>query len=66
LNHPLLRIGIQTRVAIGLGIVFLMTIKPDLVGSLLTIGVATVLGVASALSMLVRQRTKEQPATSVR
>jgi hypothetical protein len=63
LDHPLLRIAIQTRVAVALGIVFLMTVKPDLSGSLLAIGVAAVLGVASALPMLVRERTKEQPAT---
>lgn len=35
---------IQTRVAIALGIVFLITVKPGLVGVLLTIGVAVVLG----------------------
>jgi hypothetical protein len=63
LDHPLLRVGIQIRVAVALGIVFLMTVKPDLIGSLLAIGVATVLGVASALPMLVRERAKEQPAT---
>jgi hypothetical protein len=36
--HPLLWISIQTRVSIALGIVFLMTIKPGLGESLLTIG----------------------------
>jgi hypothetical protein len=50
-SHPLLWISIQTRVAIALGIVFLKTAKPDLGGSLITIGVAIVLGVASALPM---------------
>jgi hypothetical protein len=63
LDHPLLRIGIRTRVAIALSIVFLMTVKPDLIGSLLAIGVAAVLGVASVLPMLIRGRTNEQPAT---
>ncbi len=63
LHHPLLRIAIQTRVAIALGIVFLMTVKPSLSGSLLAIGVATVLGLASALPMPGRERAKEEPAT---
>ncbi len=48
-NHPLLWISIQTRVAIALGIVFLKIAQPDLGGSLLTVGVAIVLGLASAL-----------------
>ena len=45
-NHPLLWISIQTRVAITLGIVLLKTVKPDVSGSLLIIGVAIVLGLA--------------------
>jgi hypothetical protein len=48
-NQPLLWISIQTRVAIALGIVFLKTAKPDLGGSLLTMGVAIVLGLVPAL-----------------
>jgi hypothetical protein len=62
LHYPLLWISIQTRVAIALGIVFLMTVKPDLGGSLLTIGVAIVLGLASALPMPRRERVQEGPA----
>ncbi len=58
-NHPLLWISIQTRVAIAVGIVFLKTAKPDLVGSLLTIGVAVVLGIASALPMFRSKRVHE-------
>ena len=50
-NHPLLWISIQTRVAITLGIVLLKTVKPDLSGSLLIIGVAIIFGLASALPM---------------
>jgi hypothetical protein len=61
-NHPLLWISIQTRVAIALGIIFLMTVKPDLGGSLLTIGVALVLGLASALPIPGRERVQEEPA----
>lgn len=50
-SHPLLWVSIQTRVAIALGIVFLMTIKPGLEGSLLVIGIAILVGLASALSI---------------
>jgi hypothetical protein len=56
-NHPLVWISIQTRVAIALGIVFLKVTKPDLGGSLLTIGVAIVLGLASALYLPRRERS---------
>ncbi len=61
-NHPLLWISIQTRVAIALGIVFLKIAKPNWGGALLTIGVAIVLGVASALPLPRRQRAQEKPA----
>jgi hypothetical protein len=63
LHHPLLWIGIQTRVGIGLGIIFLMTVKPGLGGALLTIGIATMLGLASALPHLGRKRAQAEPAT---
>ena len=50
-NDPVLWISIQTRVAIVLGIVFLKVATPDLGGSLLTMCVAIVIGIASALPM---------------
>ena len=62
-NDPLLWISLQTRVAIALGIVFLKVTKPDLAGSLLTIGVAIVLGIASALPMPRRVQAGEGPAS---
>lgn len=58
-SDPLLWISIQTRVAIALGIIFLKTTKPHLGASLLVIGVAIVLGVASALPIVTRERTME-------
>ena len=60
LHHPLLRIDIQTRIAIALGIVFLMSVKPDLIVSLLTIGVAIIIGLASSLPLRDRERTQEK------
>jgi hypothetical protein len=61
-NHSLLWISIQTRVAFALGIVLLKTVKPDLGGSLLIIGVAIVLGLASALLMRSRVLVHGEPA----
>jgi hypothetical protein len=61
-NHPFLWISVQTRVAIALGMVFLMTVKPGWGGSLLTIAIAVILGLASALSILRRVRVQEGQA----
>jgi hypothetical protein len=57
LNDPILWFSVQTRVAIVLGIIFLKIATPDLGGSLLTIGVAISLGIASALPRLRPVRT---------
>lgn len=54
-HHPMLWLAIQTRVAIALGIVYLMAVKPDLTGSLLAIGIAAVLGLGAA-TLLQRRR----------
>jgi hypothetical protein len=62
LHDPVLWISMQTRITIALGIVFLMTVKPGLPGSLLTIGIAIVLGLASALPMPRRERVQKGPA----
>jgi hypothetical protein len=62
LHHPVLWIAIKTRVAMALGIVFLMSLKPDLSGSLLAIGIAIALGLASALPTLGRRRAQEEPS----
>lgn len=45
---PVLVISVQTAVMVGLGAVFLMTTKPDWLGSLIALAVAVVLGVVSA------------------
>jgi hypothetical protein len=46
----------------SIGIIFLKIARPDLGGSLLTIGVAIVLGLASALPFPRRERAQERPA----
>jgi hypothetical protein len=58
-NDPILWISIQTRVALILGIIFLKIAKPGLGGSLLTISVAIILGIASVLPMLRTVRVHE-------
>jgi hypothetical protein len=61
-NNSLLWISLQTRVALALGIVFLKVAKPDLGGSLLTIGVAIALGIGSTLPLPRRERAPEGTA----
>jgi hypothetical protein len=60
LDDPILWASLRIRTAIALGIIFLMTVKPDLLGSLLTIGVAGVLGLAFSLPVLGRGKEKVQ------
>lgn len=45
---PVLLTSVQTAGLLGLGVVFLMTVKPDVLGSLVTLGVAVILGVLAA------------------
>ena len=61
-SDPTLWISIQTRVAVVYGIIFLKTAKPDLAGSLLAIGIAVVLGIASALPMFRHVHVQEGSA----
>ena len=64
-GDPVLWISIQTRIALTLGIVFLKTARPDWGGALFAIGVAIVLGIASALLASRRERAQPAPARSV-
>jgi hypothetical protein len=49
IGDPALWVATQTVVAIALGIVFLMTVKPDLTMALLAMGIAVALGLALGL-----------------
>ena len=64
-NDPILWISIQTRVAIILGIVFLKIAKPNIIGSLVTIGLAIILGLASALPALRHKRVQAGSAARI-
>jgi len=57
LRDPLLWVSIQVRLAMALGIVFLMTVKPGLGGALLTVGVSVALGMALAWDRVRLQAT---------
>ncbi len=61
-NHKLLWVSIQNRVAIVLGITFLMIAKPDITISLLTLVVSAIVGLAAAIPFLRRERVQEQMA----
>jgi hypothetical protein len=58
-NDRILWLSVQTRVAIALGIVLLKIAKPGMIGSMLVIGAAAALGLASALPLPRRERARE-------
>ena len=60
LHDPLLWLSLRMRVSIALGIVFLMTVKPDLIGALLTMAVVVILGLAFSLPGRIRDQRKLQ------
>ncbi|MDQ3811360.1 MAG: hypothetical protein M3336_13820 [Chloroflexota bacterium] len=69
LDEPLFLASIQIRTAISLGIVFLMTTKPDAAGSAVAIAVAVALGVSVSVPALNRARQRDRlsgPAASGR
>jgi hypothetical protein len=63
-RHPAIWLGTTTSNALLVGIVFLMTVKPDLSGTLIALGVALVLGVAIGL-ITTRSRPSQQSGAAV-
>lgn len=61
-NDPVLWISLYTRVTIVLGIIFLKIATPGWVGSLLTISIAILLGIASALARFRTVRARKASA----
>ena len=57
LRDPALLFSLRLRTALALGIVFVMSLKPALAGSLTAMGVAAVLGVAAGLPVWTRSAT---------
>ena len=55
LSDPAIAVGLRLYLAILLGIVFLMTTKPPLTDSLITMGIALALGAAASLPVFVRR-----------
>ncbi len=60
IHDPVLLTTLQTVAALLLGIVFLMTTKPALLGSLIVMAVALVLGLASSVLVSRMKRTPRQ------
>ncbi len=58
-NHPLLWISIQSRVAIVVGLTFLMIAKPELTISLATLVISVIVGLASAIPFLRHEQAQE-------
>ena len=56
LRDPILWTSLRTRLGVVLGTAFVMTVKPDLVGSLLAMTTALALGLASSVPALRRAR----------
>jgi hypothetical protein len=59
MDDSVLWVSLQTRVAVVLGIIFLKIVTPNLGGSLLTIVIALIIGIASAMPMSRRARAQE-------
>jgi hypothetical protein len=62
LRAPLFVASVRARTAVALGVVFLMTVKPEAAVSLLVVGIALALGIASAVPVL-RQRSLRPQST---
>jgi hypothetical protein len=60
IDDPVLLSVVQTVAALLLGLIFLMTTKPDVVGSLIVMAVALLLGLASSLLVSRMSRTPQQ------
>jgi hypothetical protein len=59
ITDPLLGAALQSNLAVGIGIVFLMTNKPSLIGSIITMGTALLLGAISGLPLWYAVRRRQ-------
>ncbi len=63
LRDPVLWGSVQARVALALGIVFLMSVKPGLTGSLATLAVASLAGIAASTRAWGRRSESDSTVT---
>ena len=63
-HNPALWVATQLAASLALGVVFMMTVKPDLGGSLLTLAVTLALGVAVGAAMAKPRRADVETAGS--
>src|SRR5574341_965059 len=56
IRDPIASVSLQTRVAMVVGIVFLMSVKPDWAGSVITLAVSVLIGLASAWPLQASRR----------
>jgi hypothetical protein len=64
IHDPVLGTALQTITALLLGMVFLMTMKPTLIGSILVMAIALVLGLASGLPLARARRDSRRQGLS--
>jgi hypothetical protein len=65
IHDPILRTALQTVTILLLGIVYLMTTKPEFTGSIIVMSVALVLGLASGLLFSRATRTRQLEAATM-
>ncbi len=61
-QHPLLRVSMRLRVALGAAILYLMNTKPGLGDAMLAIGVAALIGLVSSMPFTRSERIQGEPA----
>ncbi len=59
-NHRQMELSLKTRVTTALGIVFLMTVKPGLEGSLLTMAIAIATGLAWSIHLPIGKQSQKE------
>jgi hypothetical protein len=50
LKDPLVALSLRIRVLLGIGVLYLMVVKPDLAGTLVAVGVSLVVGIAAGIA----------------
>ncbi|HKD75783.1 MAG TPA: hypothetical protein VKB76_09820 [Ktedonobacterales bacterium] len=64
-RHPMIWFGVTVSNALLIGVVFLMTVKPDLTGTLITLGVALALGIVLGAASSSTRPSQQSGATTL-